>query len=156
MVKIGKWSGKTKITIISSKKQTQFTPQFWSQIVAGVETHRYSAVLGPDDHFGQSYEENQVQKNRHRIYHTILKTPKSIFVPGFSILLESTIDLDSDLVIALFAWAPQPISGFYIVLLKSATRLINNGNLHIKTSMQSGSTRVFFKIYIYKYIYRSF
>jgi hypothetical protein len=32
--------------------------------------------------------------------------------------------------IALFAWARQPNSGFYIV--KSATRLINNGNLHIK------------------------
>jgi hypothetical protein len=33
-------------------------------------------------------------------------------------------------VIALFVWAPQPISGVYIV--KSATRLINSGNLHIK------------------------
>ena len=59
------------------------------------------------------------------IYHTILKKAKSIFVPGFSILLEATVDLE---VIAMFVWAPQPISGFYIV--KSATRLINNGNLH--------------------------
>jgi hypothetical protein len=33
-------------------------------------------------------------------------------------------------VIALFVWAPQPISGFYIV--KSAMRLINSGNLPIK------------------------
>ena len=33
-------------------------------------------------------------------------------------------------VTALFAWAPQSISGFYIV--KSATRLINSENLHIK------------------------
>jgi hypothetical protein len=45
--------------------------------------------------FWQSYEENQVQKIRHRIYHTILKTVKSAFVPGFSILLESTVDLDN-------------------------------------------------------------
>jgi hypothetical protein len=41
------------------------------------------------DHFWQSYEGNQVQKIRHTIYHTILKTAtirdsKSIFVPGFS------------------------------------------------------------------------
>jgi hypothetical protein len=43
-------------------------------------------------------------------------------------LLESIVDLE---IIALFAWAPQPISGFYIV--KSATRLINSGNIHIKT-----------------------
>jgi hypothetical protein len=33
-------------------------------------------------------------------------------------------------VIALFAWVPLPISGFYIV--KSATRLINSVNIHIK------------------------
>ena len=87
--------GKTKTAIISSKNQ--FRPQFWAQIVAGVETHpysEYSPFLGPGDHFWQSYEENQVQKIRHRIHHTILKTAKSIFVQGFSILLESTIDLE--------------------------------------------------------------
>jgi hypothetical protein len=45
-----------------------------------------------------------------------LKTAKSTFVPGFSILLEATVDLvialfaTVDLVIALFAWAPNPIS----------------------------------------------
>jgi hypothetical protein len=89
--------------------------------------HRYSPALGPGGHFWQSYEENQVQKIRHRIYHTILKRTESTFVLGFLILLESIVDLE---VIALFAWAPQPISGFYIV--KSATRLINSGNHHIK------------------------
>ena len=72
--------GKIKIAIISSKNQ--FRPQFWAQIVAGVETHRYSPFAGPGDHFWQSYEENQVQKIRHRIHHTILKTAKSIFVPA--------------------------------------------------------------------------
>ena len=61
------------------------------------------------------------------IYHTILKKAKSTFVPGFSILPISTVDLE---VIALFAWAPHTNSGIYIV--KSATRLINTGNLHIK------------------------
>jgi hypothetical protein len=124
-VKIGKWCGKTKIAIISSKNQ--FRPQFWAQIVAGVETHRYNPFLGPGDHFflKQSYEENQVQKIRHRIYRTMLKTAKSTFVPGFSILPISTVDLE---VIALFAWAPHTNSGIYIV--KSATRLINSGNLH--------------------------
>jgi hypothetical protein len=58
-VKIGKWSGKTKIAIILSKKQ--FRPQFWAQIVAGVETYRYSPSLGLGDQFWQCYEENQVQ-----------------------------------------------------------------------------------------------
>jgi hypothetical protein len=48
-VKIVKWSGKTKTAIISSK--SQFRPQFWAQIVAGVETHRYSPVLGHGDLF---------------------------------------------------------------------------------------------------------
>jgi hypothetical protein len=52
--------GKTKTAIISSKNQ--FRPQFWAQIVAGVETHPYSLFLGPGDHFWKSYEENQVQK----------------------------------------------------------------------------------------------
>jgi hypothetical protein len=49
--------------------------------VAGVDTHRYSPLLDPGDHFWQSYEKNQVQKIRHRIHHTILKTAKSTFVP---------------------------------------------------------------------------
>jgi hypothetical protein len=142
--------------------KNQFRPQFRAQIVAGVETHRYSPFLGPGGHFWQNYEDNQVQKNRHRIYPTILKTAKSTFVPGFSILLESTVDLENfpsfpswqilkldwkrhELqylggcqwggagwkVIALFAWAPRPNSGFYIV--NSAARLINSENLHIKT-----------------------
>ncbi len=53
--------GKTKTAITSSKNQ--FRPQFWAQIVAGVETHPYSLFLGPGGHFWQSYEENQVQKN---------------------------------------------------------------------------------------------
>jgi hypothetical protein len=134
--KSGKWSGKTKMTIISA--ENQFRPQFWAQIVAGVETHQYIPFLGPGGHFWQSYGENQVQKIRHRIYHTILKTAKSTFVPGCSILLEATVDLE---VIALSVWAPQPNSGFYIV--KSATRLINSGNLRIKNPdavLQSGST----------------
>ena len=52
--------GKTKIAIISSKNQ--FRPQFWAQIVAGVETHPYSPFLAPGGHFWQSYEENQVHK----------------------------------------------------------------------------------------------
>ena len=52
--------GKTKTVIISSKNQ--FRPQFWAQIVAGVETHPYSPFLGPGDHCWQSYGENQVQK----------------------------------------------------------------------------------------------
>jgi len=52
--------GKNKTAIISSKNQ--FRPQFWSQIVAGVETHPYSPFLSTGDHFGRSYEENQVQK----------------------------------------------------------------------------------------------
>ena len=52
--------GKTKTAITSSKNQ--FRPQFWAQIVAGVETHPYSPFLGPGDNFRQSYEENQVQK----------------------------------------------------------------------------------------------
>jgi hypothetical protein len=43
-----------------------FRPQFWAQIVAGVETHPDSPFLGPGDHFGQSYEENQVQKKYRR------------------------------------------------------------------------------------------
>jgi hypothetical protein len=47
--KIGKWSGQTKTAIISSKNL--FRPQFWAQIVAGVETHRYSPFLGPGDRF---------------------------------------------------------------------------------------------------------
>ena len=113
--------GKTKTAITSSKNQ--FRPQFWAQIVAGVETHPYSPFLGPGDHFWQSYEGNQVQKIRHRIHHTILKTAKSTFVPRFSILLQSTVNLE---VIALFAWAPEPNSGLYIV--KSAMRLINSGS----------------------------
>ena len=50
------------------------------------KTHRYSPVLGPGDHFWQSYEENQVQKIRHRIYHTIFCSKKikinRHFVPG--------------------------------------------------------------------------
>ena len=41
--------GKTKTAITSSKNQ--FRPQFWAQIVAGVETHPYSPFLGPGDHF---------------------------------------------------------------------------------------------------------
>ena len=87
-VKIQKWiykNFKNKIVIISSIKNL-FRPQLYAQIVAGVETHRYSLVLGHGDHFWQSYEENQVQKIRHRIHRTIQKTAKSIFVPKFSIL----------------------------------------------------------------------
>ena len=76
--------GKTKTDIISSKNQ--FRPQFWAQIVAGVETHPYSLFFGPGGHFWQSYEENQVQKISAGIYHTILKKAKSTFVPGFLIL----------------------------------------------------------------------
>ena len=52
--------GKPKTAITSSKNQ--FRPQFWAQIVAGVETHPYSPFLGHGDNFRQSYEENQVQK----------------------------------------------------------------------------------------------
>jgi hypothetical protein len=52
--------GKTKTAITSSKNQ--FRPQFCAQIVAGVETHPYSPILGPGDHFWQSYEENHGQK----------------------------------------------------------------------------------------------
>ena len=79
-VKIGKWICETKIAIISSKNQ--FRPQFWAQIVADVETHRYSPFLPPGDNFWQSYEENQVQKILQAIYNTILKTAKSRIVPG--------------------------------------------------------------------------
>ena len=53
------WKCKTKTAMISSKNQ--FRPQFWEQIVAGVETHPYCLFLGPGGHFWQSYEENQVQ-----------------------------------------------------------------------------------------------
>jgi hypothetical protein len=52
-----------------------------------------------------------------------LKTAKSIFVPGLSILPKSTVYSED---IALFAWAPHTNSGFYIV--KSAMRLINSGS----------------------------
>ena len=76
--------GKTKTAISSSKNQ--FRPQFWAQIVAGVETHPYSPFLGPGDYFWQSYGENQVQKISAGIYHTILKKAKSTFLPGFPIL----------------------------------------------------------------------
>ena len=65
-------------------------------------------------------------KIRHTNHHTILKTAKSIFVPGFSFW--SHIQYRTD--IALCASAPHTNSGFYIV--KSAMRLINSGNLHIK------------------------
>jgi hypothetical protein len=41
--------GKTKTVIISSKNQ--FRPQFWAQIVVGVETHPYSPFSGLGDHF---------------------------------------------------------------------------------------------------------
>ena len=76
--------GKTKTAITSSKNQ--FRPQFWAQIVAGVETHPYSLFLGPGGHFWQSYEENRGQKFSAGIYHTILKKVKSTFVPGLPIL----------------------------------------------------------------------
>ena len=53
-VKIGKWSGtfmaKLKLPYIISSKN-QFRPQFWAQIVAGVETHPYSPFSGPGDFF---------------------------------------------------------------------------------------------------------
>jgi hypothetical protein len=81
---------------------------------------------------GQSYEENQVQKIRHTIHHTILKTTESIFVPSFSILSKSTVNLQD---IALFARAPHTNTRFHIV--KSAMRLINSGNLPIKTPYES-------------------
>jgi hypothetical protein len=112
--------GKTKTAIISSNNQ--FRPPILSTDCSS----RRDASVQPSFRswqffFGQSYEENQVQKIRHGIYHTILKTAKSTFVPGFPILPEPTINLE---VTALFAWAPQANSGFYIV--KSAMRLINS------------------------------
>jgi hypothetical protein len=67
--------GKTKTAIIWWKNQ--FRPQFWAQIVAGVGTHPYSPFLSTGDHFGRSYEENQVQKISVGIYHTILYIKKS-------------------------------------------------------------------------------
>jgi hypothetical protein len=77
--------------------------------------------------FGQSYEENQVQKIRHTIRHTILKTANLRFVPGNAFSRgDNTIVED----IILYAWAPHTDPGFTIV--KSAMRLINSGNLHIK------------------------
>jgi hypothetical protein len=79
--------GKTKTATISSKNQ--FRPQFWAQIVAGVETHPYSPFLGPGDHFvfWQSYEENRVQKIYPRdLPYDKKKKAKSTFVRGFSIL----------------------------------------------------------------------
>jgi hypothetical protein len=79
--------GKTKTAITSSTNQ--FRPQFWAQIVAGVETPPYSPFLGPGDHFWQSYEENQVQKIFCRdLPYDFEKSEIDIstFVPGFPIL----------------------------------------------------------------------
>ena len=78
--------GETKTAIISPKNL--FRPQFCAQIVAGVETHPYNPFLGPDNYFlGQSYEENQVQKNFSRnLPYDFGENAKSTFVPGFPIL----------------------------------------------------------------------
>ena len=46
-------------------------PNFLSQIVADVETRRYSPYLSSGDNFWKSYEENQVTENSHTICNTI-------------------------------------------------------------------------------------
>jgi hypothetical protein len=42
--------------------------------------HQHSPFLRPGDHFWQSYEENQIQKIRHTVRQTILRTAKTISV----------------------------------------------------------------------------
>jgi hypothetical protein len=65
-------------------------------------------------------------------------------------LLEATVDLE---VIALFAWAPEPNSGFYIV--KSAMRLINSvsGAALCSLSQGDGKFTAIVRASVIRYIY---
>ena len=93
--------GKTKTAITSSKNQ--FRPQFWAQIVAGVETHPYSPFLAPGDHFWQSYEENQVQKIfRRDLPYDFKKSEIDICTRIFDFAKRTVGFRD----ILLYAWAP--------------------------------------------------
>jgi hypothetical protein len=97
--------------------------------VAGFEAHRYSPFLGPGDHFWQSYEENQVQKVRHTIHHTILEQRNRYLCQDFY-FSRIYIIVTRYGTVRFITLYDGLYFGFYIV--KSAMRLINSGNLHIK------------------------
>jgi hypothetical protein len=77
--------------------------------------------------FGKVLRKTRFRKFAIRFTIRFFKTGKSIFVQANRFCPRRTVNFE---VIALYAWAPHTISGFYIV--KSAMRLINSGNLYIK------------------------
>jgi hypothetical protein len=142
-LKIGKWICKTKIVIISSKNQ--FRPQFWAQIVAGVETHRYKPFFRSWRlFFGKVMRGTSFRNFAIRSTIRFLKTAKSTFV------LDNLVSPRQQYIWYRTVRLGAPYK-FWICIVKSAMRLINSGKLHIKKQY---AVWVYAKC-IYNYIFRT-